>query len=216
MEPRLPVWSWPELDTDGLTHGFVGRVPGVDVLTDRDTALARLAAYHHKTLELCGAPAESLATAEQVHGAGVGVVTHPVHAMPGVDALVTRTPGVTLGIYVADCAAVYFVDSTARVIGLAHSGKKGTEQNIVAATLTEMLALGARRGTITAVVSPCIRPPHYEVDFAAIIRAQLRDGGVARVVDDQVCTAADPLRFYSYRRESGKTGRMLAFLRLSA
>ena len=65
---------------------------------------------------------------------------------------------------------------------------------------------------MTAQLGPCIRPPHYEVDFAAEIRRQCR--GLRAVVDCGSCTASEPSRYYSYRREKGQTGRMLALLAL--
>jgi len=63
-------------------------------------------------------------------------------------------------------------------------------------------------------LSPCIRPPHYEVDFAAEIVRQCRASGVKTIHDSGVCTACDLKRYYSYRAEKGKTGRMLALLGL--
>ena len=41
-----------------------------------------------------------------------------------------------------------------------------------------------------------------------------RDLGVTAVHDCDVCTACDLNRYYSYRAEKGRTGRMLAFLAL--
>jgi copper oxidase (laccase) domain-containing protein len=64
-------------------------------------------------------------------------------------------------------------------------------------------------------LSPCIRPPHYEVDFAAEIIRQCRVLGVRNVRDCGTCTACDLRRYYSYRAEKGKTGRMLAVLGLA-
>ena len=60
-------------------------------------------------------------------------------------------------------------------------------------------------------LGPCIRPPHYEVDFAAEIGRQARDGrGEDTYHDGGVCTACRLERYYSYRAEKGKTGRMWA------
>jgi polyphenol oxidase len=63
-------------------------------------------------------------------------------------------------------------------------------------------------------LSPCIRPPHYEVDFAADIVEQCRAQGVKQIHDNGVCTACHLDLYYSYRAENGKTGRMLAVLGL--
>lgn len=201
----------------GFRHGFIGRVPGIDVALDRAEALARLDRCHQEARHALGLGDRPMLRAEQVHGArvfaleaGSSVSTEPV---AGVDALITSRADVCLGIYVADCCAVYVVDSARRVIGLAHSGKKGTELGIAPAVIRAMSErFGSRAEDLTVQLSPCIRPPHYEIDFAAEIVAQCRAAGVLRVHDAGACTAEDPERYYSYRREKGRTGRMLAVL----
>ncbi|CAN5508350.1 hypothetical protein BH18VER2_BH18VER2_10590 [soil metagenome] len=64
-------------------------------------------------------------------------------------------------------------------------------------------------------LGPCIRPPHYEIDFAAEIVRQARRAGAAQVHDSGLCTASDLAHYYSYRAEKARTGRMLALLALS-
>jgi len=133
----------------------------------------------------------------------------------GVDGLMTGTRGVVLGIYVADCAAVYLVDRKTEALALVHAGRKGAEGGIVAHTIREMARVyGTRSVDLEVLISPCIRPPHYEVDFAAFIHAQLSEAGVPpeQITDEAISTAEDLERFYSYRLEKGKTGRMLALL----
>ena len=213
------VEQFAALHALGCRHGFVGRVTGVDVDADRTAALGRLDGHHRHAREALALGSTTFVTAEQVHGNAVAVIAagEPVPPTPiaGMDALVTNRRDVSLGIYVADCCAVYLVDPRQRVVGLAHSGKKGTELGITAKTLAVM---GSRFGTrpedVTIQLSPCIRPPWYEIDFARQIIEQCRAAGVLRVVDEGADTAAEPLRFYSYRREKGRTGRMLALLAL--
>ena len=220
VQTALPVERFPALDALPVLHGFVGRVLGVDVWADRALALARLNDYHFQARCLLGLEGRAFVTAQQVHGNGVAVLAagDAVSEGPiaGMDALVTDRRDVCLGIYVADCCAVYLVDPVRRVIGLAHSGKKGTEGNITAATVEAMQArFGTRPPDVVAQLSPCIRPPWYEVDFAARIVEQCRALGLARAADGGVCTAANPERYYSYRREKGRTGRMVALLALA-
>ena len=69
---------------------------------------------------------------------------------------------------------------------------------------------GSDPANMIVQLSPCIRPPHYEVDFAAEIIRQCRALGVEHIHDRGTCTACDLNRYYSYRAEKGKTGRMLA------
>lgn len=212
-----PCETFPALDAlPGIRAAFIARIPGIDVATDRETALARLSERHASLAISMGFGSPALA--EQIHGNHVAVVEAVgEYPAPGADALASATPGLTLGIYVADCAAVYVVDPRLRAIALAHSGRKGSELNILGnAVETLRTQFGSAPADLVVVVSPCIRPPHYEVDFAAMIAAQACAAGVGAFHDAGVCTASHPERYYSYRRELGKTGRMLALLSISA
>ena len=157
--------------------------------------------------------------AEQVHGSSVACVPYApqilapdgLPVVPGVDGLVTNQPGVVLAIYVADCAAIWLADRVSGAIGLLHSGKQGTAGGILENALALMAqAFGTRPGDVTAVLSPCIRPPNYEVDFAAHIAGQAARAGIGGYYDSGANTGADISRFYSYRIEKGQTGRMMA------
>ncbi|MCL6444778.1 MAG: polyphenol oxidase family protein, partial [Alicyclobacillus sp.] len=138
-----PIWikpSWPIEIARGLfsfrTHGVsegpfaslnVGyHVPDQpDAVTENRRRIAR---------EL-GGDLEDWVVAEQVHGTHVAVV-HQAHRgqgatpalspVPGVDALVTQEPGLTLVVMSADCVPMLFFDPVQRAIGVAHSGWKGT------------------------------------------------------------------------------------------
>ena len=212
-----PIEKFPALATLPVIHGFTGRVPGLDVKTDRTTALARLDVFHDEVRKTLGTGGLHYRIAEQVHGAGVAIVdaSSPLRT-PGVDALVTADRSVCLGIYVADCGPVFLVDPIKRVIAAAHSGRKGTELNIVGATIAQMQsAFGSVPSDITVQLGPCIRPPHYEIDFATEITRQARLAGAGAVHDCGSCTGSQLDRYYSYRLEKGQTGRMVALLALA-
>ncbi|MEY5062487.1 MAG: hypothetical protein RLZZ112_451 [Verrucomicrobiota bacterium] len=154
-----------------------------------------------------------MVSAEQVHGARVAKVgqSEAEKVIPQVDALITGEANLSLVVRVADCGPVWLHCAKTGAMGLVHSGRQGTRLGIVPATIRMMKEeLGAEPGRMLAFLGPCIRPPHYEVDFAAEILRQLRGEGVAEIVDCGFCTASDPTRFFSYRREKGKTGRHFA------
>jgi len=178
--------------------------------------MAALAPHHRRLLAGQGLGDHPLVTAEQIHGNSIAMVEGPSEKpLPGVDGLLTSTHGITLGIYVADCAPVWILTRDGRAGALLHSGKKGTELGIVPAGIQALCGLGAiTPSDLIVVVGPCIRPPCYETDFAAEIRSQARLAGVSDIHDDLICTACHPERYYSYRREKGLTGRMLATLTL--
>lgn len=210
--------SFPSLDAiPGIRAAFTRRVPGLDVCVEREEALERLAPFHLRARLEAGLDGMTFAMAEQVHGNRVVAVSagsgFPV---PGADGLLTTAPGICLGIYVADCAAVFLADRKARGIALVHSGKKGTEFGIAAIAAQALCAAtGAEPSDLVAQISPCIRPPHYEIDFASEIVRQLTELGVGEVHDCGTCTASHPALYYSYRVEKGRTGRMLAMMAIT-
>jgi len=216
----LPVEYFKALEAlPGLSHGFTLRVPGIEMSHDKAEALQRLDSVHREIRRDHGLGEAPFVTAQQIHGKEIGIVASPItndKCFEGRDGIVTNQRGVCLGIYVADCCAVYLVDPIRSAIGLVHSGKKGTEFGIVSNGVEAMAThFGSRPSDLIAQLSPCIRPPHYEIDFAAEIVRQCREAGIAAVNDCGVCTACDLERYYSYRAEKGRTGRMLAFLALA-
>jgi len=215
LNDTVPVQLFPALSETGVVeHGFILRIPGLDVQTDRESALQRLEHYHREQLAKIGS--RSLRLAKQVHGNGVATIDAGSAAKTKeVDGLVTMDPKVVLGIYVADCCAIFLVDPIRRAIGLVHSGKKGTEQTIIGVAVRKLQTdFHSEPKDLIAVLSPCVRPPYYEVDFARSIKAQLRAENINEIHDNGENTGADLARFYSYRMEKGRTGRMLAYLAL--
>jgi copper oxidase (laccase) domain-containing protein len=213
--PPCPAEFFPALDAlPFLRAAFIQRCPDIDVLTDRDTALGRLWSVHRETADALGFSGFPFAVAEQVHGNLVARVDGPnATPIPGSDGLVTNRPGLCLAIYVADCAAVYLVDREVQAIGLVHAGKKGAELGIVTEAIATMRkAFGSVPANLVVQIAPCIRPPNYEVDFAAQIVRQAREAGVRDIFDCGICTASNPEKYYSYRRERGRTGRLLALV----
>ena len=82
------------------------------------------------------------------------------------------------------------------------------------ACLHERIPTARAAANVIVQLGPCIRPPHYEVDFAAEIGRQAARAGIVRFHDCGLCTACDLARYYSYRAEKGKTGRMWGVLML--
>ena len=112
-----------------------------------------------------GADPARLVSLYQVHGAEVVTVLEPWadEARPRADAMVTRVPGLALGVVTADCAPVLFADRAASVVGAAHAGWRGAVAGVLEATVRAMEALGADRGGIVAAIGPCIGASSYEV-----------------------------------------------------
>jgi purine-nucleoside/S-methyl-5'-thioadenosine phosphorylase / adenosine deaminase len=230
---HLPFEQFPALSTIGICrHVLTHRIPGIDVSHDKAEVLERLDAAHREIRKAIGIGDWPLFTAEQIHGNNIAVIDEigsarcadrtpqrgvPTKEIPASDGIITNQRGIALGIYVADCCAVYIVDPKTPAIGLVHSGRKGTEFGVVTNAIREMVdRFGSNPADMIMQLSPCIRPPHYEVDFAADIIRQCRALGIQQIHDSGICTACELDRYYSYRAEKGKTGRMLAVLALDS
>lgn len=157
---------------------------------------------------------------------------------PQADAAVTRTSGVVLAVQVADCLPVLLAGDTAGAgIGAAHAGWRGLAAGVIEATVAAMRVPPQH---LVAWLGPCIGPAHFEVgdevreaflavdpgaasafaansrgrwqcDLPHLARERLRALGVTRIAGGEWCTAADPVRFYSHRRDQ-RTGRMAALI----
>lgn len=173
-------------------------------------------------------PADALIGVHQVHSATVVPVTSPLQPGIKADALVTATPGLALSVLTADCQPVLFADAGAGVVGAAHAGWRGALTGVLGATVDAMVALGAERGRIRAVIGPTISQRAYEVgpEFMDAFLAEdpaydrffaagrgdrvqfdlpgfglhcLHQAGVGLAEWTGHCTYSDPARFYSYR-----------------
>jgi YfiH family protein len=179
-----------------------------------------------------GVAPDRLITAYQIHSSHVVVAEKPwlPSERPRADAIVTRTPGLAIGISTADCGPVLLADPQARVIGAAHAGWRGALAGVIEATVAAMEAMGASRGRLVAAAGPMIRQPNYEVgqdlidrflaaeadnaryfaagpraghalfDLASFVVDRLRHAGLTQIEDLGHCTYADQTQFYSYRR----------------
>ena len=102
----------------------------------------------------------------QAHGTESAIVSTPDDADStfGVDALITQTPGLRIGVKTADCVPVLLYDSSTRTVAAIHSGWKGTLADIVGVTIRRMTAeCGVCPGNIKAVIGPCIHVEAFEV-----------------------------------------------------
>ncbi|MBC7740130.1 MAG: peptidoglycan editing factor PgeF [Candidatus Saccharibacteria bacterium] len=176
-----------------------------------------------------GLSPDALVSLNQVHSATVVTLTEPPTDRPAADAMVTNVPGIGLGILTADCQPVLFADARAGVIGAAHAGWRGARDGVLEATVEAMLALGATRTGIAAVIGPSISQAAYEVgpefldgfiaddpenarffaagtggrmlfDLPAFGLHRLRQAGVGHAEWTRHCTYRDADRFYSFRR----------------
>ena len=222
----------------GIPHGFFGRKGGVSAgiysslniaLGSKDVRVDVLA-NRRRAVEAV-LPGAGLARVYQIHSPEVVTITGANNQddPPKGDAMVTKVPGVLLGISTADCVPVLFADLEGGVVGAAHSGWKGSITGVNEATIAAMEALGADRSRITCAIGPCIAQKSYEVDDAffqrfaehdpanerffgagkaghhqfdieGYVASRLAAAGIKRIECLGQDTYSQPDRFFSYRR----------------
>lgn len=90
-------------------------------------------------------------------------VTRP-NEFKDVDGLITNEKGVVLATFFADCVPLYIVDKENEVIGLSHSGWRGTVNKMGEVTLRKMAEeFGTKPENVNVVIGPCICQDCYEV-----------------------------------------------------
>jgi polyphenol oxidase len=157
-------------------------------------------------------------------------------AIPAADALVTETPNLPLAVLTADCVPLALADPGRGRIAVVHAGWRGISTGVIGAAIDRF----PDPSVVMAVIGPAVEPDHYEVgeevvaavaraapgvavrraggrprlDLPATVAEMLEGAGVRVVERARVCTACEPTRFFSHRRD-GPTGRqaLVAFRR---
>lgn len=175
---------------------------------------------------------------KQIHSDLVFVADGKAGCLGEGDALITATPGETIGIRTADCVPLLFADPDHKVVAAAHAGWRGTVAKIALHTVKRMqaefesdprslhAAIGPAIGKCCFEVGPEVsaqfRPywPAVEhlthVDLVAANFRQLVEAGLRSDHIDVagLCTMCDPSHFHSYRRDRELAGRMVAAIGL--
>ncbi|HYB10928.1 MAG TPA: peptidoglycan editing factor PgeF [Alphaproteobacteria bacterium] len=242
MTAPSPIESEVLTASAGIRHGFFTREGGVSsgayatlncgLGSGDDPQMVR--ENRRRAMAVFGLGGVALVTAHQIHSPTALVVETPwpLDARPQVDGLVTRRPGIALGVLAADCTPVLFAAPDSAVVGAAHAGWRGALGGILEATVDAMVGLGADRKLIRAAIGPTIAQASYEVGpefpapflarnpsdsafFAPSARAghfmfdlpgyvASRLGALSLGAVDQLAydTYTEPTRFFSYRRNT--------------
>lgn len=178
---------------------------------------------------------EKLVFASQCHGINIETVQKPGE-FADVDGFMTQTPGLLLNVSIADCFPVWFHDVKTGWIAVNHCGWRGISKGIHKNQVQKFLEKGSQIEDIQVVIGPGIRLCHFEVggevaeffplkfikesetigkffvDLPGVIRHDLLNLGIwqKNISDLDRCTFCEPEVFYSYRRDGGITGRMMA------
>ncbi len=191
---------------------------------------------------------ERLVLTDQVHDSKVYVVTEKdvgkgitrESDIRCIDALVTNVPNIPIVTFHADCIPVFILDTKSKAIGLAHSGWKGTYENICKNVINKMTEhYGTNPKDLICGIGPSIMECHFEVgeevadmfgkryggkfitmyekphiNLTAIVEKQLQECGVLKIIQSNICTYCNNDIYYSYRGDCHKTGSLISIMAL--
>lgn len=178
----VPYIAFPKLSEygDDIVHGFSTRLGGVskehlfsmNLSFSRGDDEANVMENHRLFAKALGYPYEKLVFSNQVHTTFIHKVTKE-DAGKGItkesdileiDGLVTNEPDIPLITFYADCVPLFFFDPVKKVIGMAHSGWKGTVGRIGEKMLQFMQKeYGSKPEDVICAIAPSICQKCYEV-----------------------------------------------------
>ena len=185
-----PYLEYPLLRETGIVrHGFSTRLGGVsegfyaslNLSFDRGDREECVRENFRRIGEALGVRCEDMVLSRQTHTTNVRIVTEADRGKgitrerdyTDVDGLVTNVPGICLVTSYADCVPLYFVDPVKKVIGLSHSGWRGTVGKIGKKTILLMQEkYGSDPADILAAAGPSVCMDCYEVSEDVIERVK--------------------------------------------
>lgn len=180
-EGETPYLRYPMFHKTGIVkHGFSTRLGGVstgcfsslNLSFDRGDDPAAVLENFRRIGKAIGVRCEDMVLSRQTHTTNIRSVTAEDRGKgivrerdyDDVDGLVTNVPGICLVTSYADCVPLFFVDPVKRVIGLSHSGWRGTVGKIGKKTVERMtVEFGSNPSDILAAVGPSVCRACYEV-----------------------------------------------------
>jgi YfiH family protein len=208
---------------------------------------AKVEANRRRAFQALGIHPDTMYDVWQTHSAEI-VITNtprsPETTHKRADIILTNNPDVTLFMRFADCVPILLFDPVRRVVGLVHSGWRGTVKRVPSVAVNAMIErYGCVSKDILAGLGPSIGVDHYEVgtDVLSFIEETLGDeslnviihkngthhldlrkanqilleqAGIQRMEIANICTACQINDWYSHRGEGGRTGRFGALITL--
>jgi len=198
------------LSLDNLKHSYIIEIDSMDIKTKR------------------------VVLAKQIHSDKIKVVTEKQAgsgiikpSIKGADGLMTNQKNLFLCIKTADCIPIFLYDPCKEVIAALHSGRIGTEKNIVGKAIKKMKRkYDCKPGNIQAELGPAICGKNYQVDkqtfdnfvhktgieqtfpnldLKKVIIANLFDAGIPEdnIKNHDICTKTNA-DYFSYRENNTK------------
>ena len=159
------------------------------------------------------------------------------HHLVEADAIISRQPGLAVGVFTADCVPILVADPLLKHVAAIHCGWKGVAANLTAKAIAQLVAtdkhaperllvwIGAAIQCQSYEVGPEVaqqfnqsvftdgKPGKFQLDLPKAIHQQLLNVGIhsKNIEDCSIDTYILNKKFFSYRADHHHTGRMLTF-----
>lgn len=176
---------------------------------------------------------------DQVHGTRV-VLAEQATSRPAADASVTQQSAIVCAVLTADCLPILVCDQAGSMVAAIHAGWRSLAAGIIEETLALFpqplqqlqvwlgpsisqdafeVGIEVRDQFVThnPQAAQCFRPQGtcWYADLYGLARQRLQHCGVIHISGGNHCTYNEPERFFSYRRDGQKSGRMASLIWLS-
>lgn len=214
---ELEYLMFPALaQTEMIEHLFTTRLGGVstgvcstmNISYERGDDATNVLHNYERIAKVLGCTTDCMVASRQTHATNIRRVTQ-ADAGKGVtkerdydetDGLITNERGIALVTAYADCVPLYFADPVHEAIGLAHSGWRGTVNQMGACMVRAMQEqFGSNPEHLLAAIGPSICQDCYEVseevaeafkeleNSSADILAEIRESGCLATTKENTC-----------------------------
>ena len=243
----------PNINT---THAFTTRLGGVSTGIYKSMNLAQksednfdnVKANYSQLCNALGISPDDIVCGTQVHGTFIRAATNNDRGQlfkPNphqADGIITKTPGLALMIFTADCVPILLYDPVKKVAAAVHAGWRSTVADITGIAVNKMVTeFGSSPADINAAIGPCIskccfetdsdvvkaiadtlgessqscysqKNNKYMVDLKETNRLLLSRVGIKNISISDECTFCSFDKYWSHRKTNGKRGSQAAII----
>lgn len=174
----------------------------------------------------------------QIHGTKVISADSVTTPPPEADGSYTSSPGVVCTVLTADCLPILFCNQQGEQVAAIHAGWRGIQAGVIESCVSKLQGPASEW---LAWIGPGISVKHFEVgdevyelfthnddqakkafhphtagkwlaDLYLLAKQRLQACGIMRLYGGEYCSYSDAERFFSYRRDQGRTGHMASLI----
>lgn len=195
IQKHLPVWQFDHLSKhEGILHYISGREGGISQGPFESLNLSfsvsdspeNVTENRRRLADELEISPDAFIFPHQNHSANIKIVTGSDEKetdLSDTDGLITTTPNVFISILTADCVPLIFYDPAGQILGVAHSGWRGTVKGIAREMIKKLTTeFHSKPSDILVGIGPSIGPDTYEVGGEVIASVKATFGSEANLI----------------------------------